>query len=190
MFCYMTVRDVLWEVAVGQYGYVTAADSRSLGVLPVELGKLARRGRLVNVSHGVYRFPDWPVSDRDHLMEAVLWTKDAAAVLSHDTALDVLDLCDINPSKVHVTIPKRRFGLRRGLVPDAYVIHLENLADWQCGWWEQIPTVTAQTAIGQGIASKIRPDLIRQAINTAQGRGLIGQFEVDKLSIDLKEAFA
>jgi predicted transcriptional regulator of viral defense system len=26
-------------------------------------------------------------------------------VISHDTALDLWDLCDVNPAKVHVTVP-------------------------------------------------------------------------------------
>jgi predicted transcriptional regulator of viral defense system len=189
MFCGMTTRQILWDVAVDQYGYVTTADARALGVQPVELGKLGARGGLVNISHGVYRFPQWPVSDKDHLMEAVLWTKDPAAVLSHDTALDVLDLCDINPDKVHVTIPKRRSGFRRTVMPGGYVIHCENLTGDQRGWWEQIPTVTAQTAIDQGIASGVRPDLIRQAIDTALGRGLIGRANAEARVGRLKEAY-
>ncbi|MDR2372899.1 MAG: hypothetical protein LBD77_02095 [Bifidobacteriaceae bacterium] len=40
----MAARDVLWDVAVDQYGYVTAHDARDLGVPVVELGKLAARG--------------------------------------------------------------------------------------------------------------------------------------------------
>jgi len=189
MFSHMTVRNELWDVAVDQYGYVTTANARDMGIATVELGKLANRGKLMNVSHGVYRFPEWPVSDRDHLMEAVLWTKDPLAVLSHDTALDVLDLCEINPTKLHLTVPKRRWGFHRTTIPSTYVIHCENLTDQQRGWWEQIPCVTAPTAIRQGIATLIRPDLLRQAIQVAEARGLIGQSEVAELTEKMKEVF-
>ncbi|MDR1426559.1 MAG: type IV toxin-antitoxin system AbiEi family antitoxin domain-containing protein [Bifidobacteriaceae bacterium] len=186
----MTVRDELWDVAIDQYGFVTAANARDLGIPVVELGKLASRGKLVRASHGVYRFPQWPVSDRDHLMEAVLWTKDSSAVLSHDTALDVLDLCDINPTKLHLTIPKRRWGLQRQSVPATYVIHQQNLEPSERGWWEQIPCVTAAAAIRQGITAKVRPDLLRQAIDAAAGRGLIGQAETGELSEQVRKAFS
>ena len=125
------------------------------------------------VAYGLYRFPEWPAGTRDHLMEAVLWTRDPDAALSHDTALDVYDLSDINPSRVHVTVARRSKPLRRGHAPAAYVVHYEDLAPSQRGYWEQIPTVTVPTAIDQCIASGVRPDLIRQAIAAARTQGLI-----------------
>lgn len=82
----------------------------------MELGKLAARGALVRVSQGLYRFPQWPVSGNDHLMEAVLWTRDSRAALSHETALAVYELANVNPDKTHVTISKRR-PLRRKDMP-------------------------------------------------------------------------
>ena len=169
----MTLRDELWDLAVDQCGYVTTRDVQRLGASAVELAKLAARGGLDRVSQGVYRFTAWPVGDRDHLMEAVLWTRDPHAALSHDTALDVYDLSDINPDKIHLTIPRRANKIRRKDTPPGYVIHYQDLTPEQIGWWEQIPTVTVSTAIEQGISSHVRPDLLLQAINVARGRGLI-----------------
>ena len=169
----VSIRDELLGVAVDRYGYVTTADAARLGVAPVELAKLATHGGLVRVSQGVYRFTQWPVSANDHLMEAVLWTRDPTAVLSHDTALDVLDLCDINPSALHLTVSDRKYPIRRHNVPSGLVIHYEHLDEAQRGWWEQIPTVTSQTAIEQGIRTGVRPDLLHQAIDTAQRRSMI-----------------
>ncbi|MDR0783886.1 MAG: type IV toxin-antitoxin system AbiEi family antitoxin domain-containing protein [Propionibacteriaceae bacterium] len=169
----MSIRDELWDVAVDQYGYVTTADAARLAVALIELAKMSKRGTLDRISQGVYRFPQWPVSANDHLMEAVLWTRDPTAVLSHDTALDVLDLCDINPTTLHLTISNRRFPIRRREMPDDLVLHYENLGNEQRGWWEQIPTVTAGTAIEQGIRTAVRPDLLGQAIDTAHRRAMI-----------------
>lgn len=45
---------------MGQYGYVTAADARTLGIPMVELGKLAARGQIHHVAYGLYRFDDLP----------------------------------------------------------------------------------------------------------------------------------
>jgi len=177
----VTIRDELWEVAVDQYGYVTSADASRLGVPVVELSKLSQRGTLDRVSQGVYRFPEWPVSANDHLMEAVLWTRDPTAVLSHETALDVLDLCDINPTTLHLTVSDRRYPIRRRDMPDDLVIHYEHLDNAQRGWWEQIPTVMAQTAIEQGIRTGIRPDLLRQAIETAHRRSMVDGATADRL---------
>jgi predicted transcriptional regulator of viral defense system len=169
----MTLRDDLWDVAVDQYGFVTAADAHRLGVPVVELGKLAARGKLQRVAYGLYRFAEWPAGPRDHLMEAVLWTRDPDAVLSHDTALDVYELSDLNPDRIHVTVPRRVKGLRRRHPPAAYVVHYEDLTPAQRGYWEQIPIVTVPTAIDQCIASGVRTDLVRQAIAAARAQGLI-----------------
>lgn len=183
----MSARDDLWEVAVDQYGYVTTADAARLGVPVVEVAKLAARGGLTRVSQGVYRFPQWPVGANDHLMEAVLWTRDPTAVLSHDTALDVLDLCDINPTLLHVTVSGRKYPIRRRETPAGLTIHYEQLDSTQRGWWEHIPTVPAQTAIEQGIRTGIRPDLLRQAIDRAARRSMIDPSTARRLRLTLAD---
>jgi predicted transcriptional regulator of viral defense system len=186
----VTVRERLWDVAVDQYGYVTTGDARRLGINRVELAKLAARGALENVSHGVYRFPAWPVSGNDHLMEAVLWTRDPTAVLSHDTALDVLELCDVNPDRVHVNVSGRKYPIRRVDPPPALKVHYDDLSEGQRGWWEQIPTVTPATAIEQGVRTGVRPDLITQAITQARGRGMVNMATADRLAADLERRYA
>jgi predicted transcriptional regulator of viral defense system len=169
----VTVRGELWNVAVDQYGYVTAYDAHDLDIPVVELGKLAARGKLKRISYGVYRFPEWPVSANDTLMEAVLWTRDRRAALSHDTALSVYELSNINPDKTHVTVTPKSRALQRKRIPDAYVVHYQQLTDDQIGWWEQIPTVKIATAIDQCIDAHVRPDLVLQAISNARRLGRI-----------------
>lgn len=181
----MTLRDDLWDVAVEQYGFVTTRDAHRLGAAVVELGKLAARGKLQRVAYGVYRFPEWPAGPRDYLMEAVLWTRDPDAVLSHDTALDAYELSDINPDQVHVTVPRRAKQLRRRHAPSAYAVHYDDLTVAQRGWWEQIPTVTVPTAIDQCIASGVRPDLVRQAIDAARSQGLIDPATAERQRVTL-----
>ncbi|MDR2620825.1 MAG: hypothetical protein LBC29_06920 [Propionibacteriaceae bacterium] len=168
----MSIRDVLWDVAVEQYGYVSVSNAREFAIAAVELGKLAARGMLERVSYGLYRFPQWPVSANDHFMEAVLWTRDPRAALSHETALAVYGLSNVNPDKTHVTIPKQRKIRRHDPLP-AVTVHYQDLADTQLSWWEQIPTVNVATAIEQCIETHVRPDLILQAIDTARREGRI-----------------
>ena len=181
----VTFRDELWDVAVEQYGYVTTRDASGLGVPAGELTKLAMRGQLVRVSQGLYRFPRLPVTANDRFMEAVLWTRDPRAALSHDTALDVYEVCDINPDKVHVTIPKRAKKLRRKDQPEVLVVHYQDLADEQIGWWEQIPTVRLGCAIDQCVATGVRADLVLQAIDTARRWGRIDQATAERQRRDL-----
>ncbi|MDR1078477.1 MAG: hypothetical protein LBL55_07450 [Propionibacteriaceae bacterium] len=182
----MTVRGELWDVAVEQYGYVTALNAHDLGVPVVELGKMSARGGLERVSQGLYRFPEWPVSGNDHLMEAVLWTRDRRAALSHETALVVHELSDVNPDKTHVTISKKR-KLRRQDAPPALELHYQDLDDGQIGWWERIPTVTVATAIDQCVDARVRPDLVLQAIDQAGRAGRIDAATAERQRRRLRE---
>ncbi|WP_092800675.1 type IV toxin-antitoxin system AbiEi family antitoxin domain-containing protein [Klenkia marina] len=180
----MTARQELWNVAVEQYGYVTKRDADELDLDRHTVEKLAGRGLLERVAHGVYRFPELPVTEYDTHMLAVLWTGRPDACLSHDTALAGYDVCDINPDRIHLTLPKRERIRRNG--GDRYVVHYQDLAPDQLGWWHRIPTVTLPTAIDQGIASGIPTYLLRQALRTGRDRGLLTAAQAATLTDDLE----
>lgn len=177
----MTLRDELWQVALDRYGFVTAQDAYDLGVDVEELSRLARRGKLTRAAHGVYRFAEFPTTARDEYMLAVLWAGPHGAVLGHDTALRVYDLCAINPDRIHLTVPRSARIQRSG--GNLYVLHHQDLRPDQVGWWEGIPTVTEYTAIDQGIASNVPIHLIEQAIATARRTGRITATQEADLSV-------
>lgn len=103
----MVTQDKLWEIALDQHGFVTNADARDLNLPDYTLRQLAQRGVLTRRGPGVYRFVRFPASAVDEYRQAVLWTGQSAAALSHETALDRLDLCDVNPDHIDVTVPSR-----------------------------------------------------------------------------------
>ncbi len=180
----MTVREALWNVALDQYGYVTLRDAEALDVDEHAVRMLVARRQLQRVAHGVYRFPQLPATARDPYMLAVLWTGTDTASLSHDTALAVRELCDINPDRIHVTVPRTRRIRRAG--GDLYVLHHEDLADEQREWWEQIPTVTVATAIGQCVRSGVPSYLLRQALENGRRDGLLNRPEAESLAAALE----
>lgn len=165
----------LFDVATGQYGYVTADDARAARVDPVQLRLMAHRGLLERVAHGVYRFRLIPATELDQYMEAVLWPR-TQAVLSHDTALDLHGLCDVNPARIHVTVPAA-YRLRRD-VPAMYELHRRGLDPRDVTRHEGIPVVRVYRAILDGIEANLGGHLIDQAIDTAQRRGLLAPDEV------------
>lgn len=62
------------------------------------------------VARGVYRISRFPASPRADLWTAVLWPRGNASVkgiLSGETALLLHGGTDVNPSLIHVTLPKR-----------------------------------------------------------------------------------
>src|SRR5687767_1119526 len=112
------------DVAVDHGGYVTPALVPD--VPAVELRKMVARGVLESAAHGVYRVPVLPRERFDEFVLARLWAKDRG-VISHDSALLVHELCDINPTRVHLTIPPSYRISRAG--GDRYALHRAELTD-------------------------------------------------------------
>lgn len=164
-------RDVLWEIADGQHGFVTAQQAGEAGVGAAAVQMLVHRGTLVRAAHGVYRFPQYPVGQFDPLMVAVLWTRVPEAALSHETALDVYGISDVNPNQIHLTVARhRRFRRADG---HGYQVHYQDLTPDQVGWWQEIPTVTARTAIEQCLDTGTPTYLLRQAIERGHAQGYL-----------------
>jgi predicted transcriptional regulator of viral defense system len=172
---YMTLLDV----ANGQYGYVTADDARAVDVDPAQLRLMNHRGLLDRLSLGLYRFPIVPTNALDQYMEATLWPR-TPTVISHGTALDLHDVCDVNPVRIHLTVPPG-YRLRRDL-PTMYELHLRALDASDVTRHEGIPIVTVRRAILDGIERGLGGQLIDQAVATAERRGLLGRSELDEIA--------
>jgi predicted transcriptional regulator of viral defense system len=149
------------------------------------LTMLVRRGTLEHPARGVYRFPKFPPSPYDQLMLAVLWTGAPEACLSHETALDAYGISDVNPDRVHVTVAKHRRIRRSG--GTAYLIHHEDLAPDQVGWWQEIPTAKPAAAIAQCIAGGTPTYLLRQSLERGHQNGYLTTAEHDELANALAE---
>lgn len=173
-------RDELWDISTTQHGFVTARQAKEAGIGKHALQMLVHRGTLERAAHGVYRFPQYPVGEHDQLALAVLWTRVPEAALSHETALDCYRISDVNPNRIHLTVAKhRRFRRADG---EGYVIHYENLAANQVGWWQEIPTVTPVTAIEQCIVLGTPTYLLRQAMERGHAQGFLKTPECDALA--------
>jgi predicted transcriptional regulator of viral defense system len=169
----------LLDVAQQQHGYVTARNARELDVDPLRLQDLARRGLAEHVAHGVYRIALVPVGPLDQYMEAVLWPQAARGVICGQSALDLHGLCDVNPAKIHLSVPA---GYRpRREVPAPYVLHRRDLDAASVTVLEGIPIVTPRRAILDGMEEHLPVRLIEQAIENAAERGLIAAERIAEL---------
>jgi predicted transcriptional regulator of viral defense system len=61
---------------------------------------MVERCALDAAAHGMYRVPELPRDRYDELILARFWAA-GRGVISHDSALLVHELCDINPAVVH-----------------------------------------------------------------------------------------
>lgn len=104
-------RMCLFHVASGQAGYFTAKQARGCGYSRALLSHHAKRDRFIRVRHGLYRLREYPSSPREHVLSAWLAVGKDVAIVSHESALDLLGLSDIIPDAVHLTVPRSRRSL-------------------------------------------------------------------------------
>jgi len=184
----LTSLDRLREVALEQHGYVTTEQAMEAGMSSALLASMVRRGRLEHSARGVYRVGQVPVTPYDPHMLAVLWTGFPEACLSHDSALGVWEISDINPNEIHVTVGAHRRIERT--IPHGYVIHRQDLRPDQVTWWESIPTVTAATAIRQCLETSVPTYLVRQAIERSARTGIIPSRQREELTQLMEARYA
>lgn len=177
--------DRLREIALDQHGFVTRSQAYNEGVSKGALAMLVKRGRLERVACGVFRVPYMPSDGNDQLMLAVLWTGSPEAALSHETALALYELGDVNPSVVHVTVEKGRRINRRG--GEAYCLHSETIPPNDTGWWQGIPVVKPALAIDQCIQWGTPTYLLEQAVEEGVKKRLVNRLEAEKLRRKLDE---
>jgi predicted transcriptional regulator of viral defense system len=165
------------EVAVENGGYVTPALLAPFGVPAIELRKMVARNVLMAVAHGVYRVPSLPVETYDEFILARLWAK-GRGVVSYDSALLVHELCDINPTKVHITIPQNYRISKAGA--ERYAIHRADLGPNETTHIGAVTVTTIMRTLADSLAS-VPGYLVRQAIETARSQGSIRQSDYERL---------
>jgi predicted transcriptional regulator of viral defense system len=101
-------RLCLFEIASEQGGYFTAEQARACRYSVALLSHHVKSGRFIRIRRGLYRFREYPSSPREDVLAAWLAVGKESAVVSHESALDLLDLSDVIPDAVHLTVPRSR----------------------------------------------------------------------------------
>ncbi len=118
-----------------------------------------------------------------------LWSRtkerQVQGVWSHETALDIYELSDNMPSKMHMTIPTS--FRKRSPIPSQLVLHYANLKEQeirtQQGYLITTPLRTLVDVTEEGTLSY---DLLLQAVTEALERGIVTRKEIDSLPKDSK----
>lgn len=170
-------RECLFNIAAAQQGYFTAAQARDCGYGPALLSHHARGGRFLRVRRGLYRFREYPSSPREEVMAAWLAAGPDRAVVSHESALDLLDLSDVIPNAIHLTVSRSRRGLG---APPGVLLHTTTRPPRRAETTEREgirltgPLRTILDAAEWGTA----PEQIALAIGQALARGWLGEDEL------------
>jgi predicted transcriptional regulator of viral defense system len=161
--------ETLIKVAVENGGYVTPSLVAPMGVPAVELRKMVARGSLISAGHGVYRVPELPPERYDEFILARFWSRQRG-VISHDSALQLHDLCDINPTEIHLTVPVAYRISRRG--GGFYRLHRSVLTASETTKLDGVVLTTIRRTLAD-CAATVATYLMRQAIASAADRGAI-----------------
>lgn len=178
--------DTVHELALEQHGVFTSAQARELGVDPRTIWAMADRGRLRRRSFGVYQDLGAPETRWTPYQAAVLWPQGVSAVLSHETALSLMDLSDVNPSRIHLTVPSGH-RVRRREVPHAITLHRADLQEEDIGSIEGVPVTKAARAIRDCARTHIGPALLRQAIEDGVRTGWLSRADAEVLRRELAD---
>ena len=100
--------ECLFDIASMQWGYFTTAQARDCGYSWALLSHHTRAGRFKRILRGIYRLRDYPSTPREEVVVSWLAAGKESAVISHESALELLDLSDIVPAAVHVTVPREK----------------------------------------------------------------------------------
>ena len=179
-----TRMDELYALAEEHDGLLTSKEARALGIRDSVLVRLTQRGRLERMSRGVYRIAHYPADRLAQYREAVLWAQAShhgpeRVALSHETALILYGISDVNPSRVHLTVPKSA-RLRREH-PEWIMIHRADLAEQEVSQHEGIPVTTVGRSIMDVLSTTRRTDIVRQAITDALREGLLSSTQAGDL---------
>jgi predicted transcriptional regulator of viral defense system len=158
--------------ASSQHGYFTTAQARACGFTRSLLSHLARSGRYIRIRRGLYRLRDYPSFPREEVVIAWLAVGKDTAVVSHESALDLLDLSDVIPRAVHLTVPRSRRHL-----PDLPGVKIHTttrpLGPLDTVVREGLRLTSAGRTILDAAEAGTAPEQIEMAIQQAIDRGLV-----------------
>jgi len=179
-----TAADALFAVAEGQQGYFTSKQATNAGY---QLGSQAhhvKSGNWARVERGIYRLTRFPQSPEEQLVIYALWSRNREGrpegVYSHQTALSIHELSDVNPAKLHMTVP---VAFRRtAKTPNVLVLHRSNLDQKDIELRQGFAvTRPLRTIADLAVAESTARGLVQQALMEGRRSGVITAREISML---------
>ena len=160
-------RRKLMAIAAGQSGYFTAAQALEAGFSYAAQRYHTVHANWLRTGRGIYRLPEWPSGAHEDLVRWTLWSSNRA-VVSHETALSVHELGDVNPERVHLTVPPGFRARAEGVILHRAVL---DPAEKQAA--EGFTVTTAARSLVDVAAGPLDLDQLAAAVSEALGRGLV-----------------
>lgn len=162
-------RRDLFRLASTQSGYFTAAEGLKLGYTYQAQKYHVDAGNWQRVDRGLFRLPEIPVGEFEDLVRWFLWSG-RRGVISHETALAVHELGDVNPRKIHMTVP----GAFRKQGPEHLVLHRANMPDRDVRGHDGFLITSPLRSIFD-IAPLATQHVVDRAVDDALRRGIVSR---------------
>lgn len=153
----MDKENKLLQLAETQQGYFTSRQAEECGYSRSNFHRKISSGKWFREQHrGIYRLANYPSTMRPELALWTLWSADKQGnpqgIWSHETALDIHGLSDVNSAKLHMSVPK---NFRKGTeIPNNLCLHFV----------EKIPQSDIEPRQGYYVTTPLRTlaDVIRE----------------------------
>lgn len=159
---------------VDDFGLITSAKAKELGISNSEMVQQERRGKLIRVARGVYRMPVWPYQEAAPYAIAVR-AAGKNAYLWGESVIALLGLAPTDPTHIWVASPDR---IRRSVGGGVTVLDMRG--DEPTAHYEGIRCQRAADAIAASIL-RIGRERALNAADAALREGYITKAERDRL---------
>jgi predicted transcriptional regulator of viral defense system len=171
----------LFRIAETQHGYFTAKQAAAAGFLPTNYTYHVKAGTWLHEGTGLYRLKNFPFSRESQMALCALWSRNRKdqiqGIYSHETALSLYDLSDVNPAKLHITVPTS--FRKSSKVPKVIKLHFEDVEPKDIQILNDLKITKPMRTIFDSIKSGVSMEFIEQAVDQAYRRGLISREETE-----------
>ncbi|MEI6075585.1 MAG: hypothetical protein WCS94_08435 [Verrucomicrobiota bacterium] len=182
-----TAADMVFAIAEGQQGYFTSKQAADAGYRLGSQAHHVKSGNWVRVERGICRLAHFPQSPEEQLVIYALWSRNRSGkpegVYSHQTALSIHDLSDVNPVKLHMTVPAT--FRRTAKTPNVLVLHRSSLNEKDIEHRHGFAiTRPLRTIADLAVVESVSRDIVQQALIEGRRRGVITGREISELRGD------
>jgi predicted transcriptional regulator of viral defense system len=173
-------------VAEAQQGFFTTKQAKAAGFAENTHPYHVQAGNWIREQRGIYRLALFPAGEHPDLVTWALRSKNrrevTEGVYSHQTSVRLYELSDLNPAKLHMTVPTQ--FRRNSVIPGILVGHYADLAaeDVQAsqGFAYTSPLRTILDLIE---ADTVKRAFLRQALEQALHRGLVTRRQLNPVEL-------
>jgi len=182
----------LYDVAVNQEGYFTAKQAKLAGFTDSTHPYHVKNGDWVREWRGIYRLNNFPqIGTRPELIMWQLWSRDRneepQGVFSHETALDIYNLGDEMPDKLHVTVPKSFRKTQE--TPRVLKLHFADLKQSDFLFKNGIRVTTILRTVGDLIeADTLTKQTLKAVLREAFRNGQILRSDIENINEEFPES--